>query len=462
MGTKSNILSGGGDKIIEFWHNLKKLCKGKLIIAGGKGKIEIVQDQIEADRQIPGDIRTAKIMQEIGNSISSLIKLTVDTPSINDSKWMAILDLKVQVVDNKIIYKFHKKKMSNPLGIVRDSAMPDKVTRTTWVETGIRRMRNTSRRLPWQEFADTLSELSFEMLLSGFNEKYRLEVIQAAVAGYEKQCARADSGGTPLHRPREYKREERARKKKLAPSSWYRPHNTAIFVPATPGGHFAKVLQGIVTEELGRLGMSGRVVQTSGVSLKSTLVKQDLTNCVYKEDNSCWPCKSGLKGASHTRRGALYSGQCTLCQEAGKTSVYTGECGWNAVYRFGIHERDVRGRVETNAFFKHLEIHHPEHQGDMSVFKFKVLGTFKRSLDRQVMEGTHLERSTADLVLNSRAEYHGSAVPRVTIAHDTRDTRDTNQSSQPGPRGRGRGGGRGRGRGSRGRRTPTTAPGAGS
>ena len=218
MGTKSNILSGGGDKIIEFWHNLKKLCKGKLIIAGGKGKIEIVQDQIEADRQIPGDIRTAKIMQEIGNSISSFIKLTVDTPSINDSKWMAILDLKVQVVDNKIIYKFHKKKMSNPLGIVRDSAMPDKVTRTTWVETGIRRMRNTSRRLPWQEFADTLSELSFEMLLSGFNEKYRLEVIQAAVAGYEKQCARADSGGTPLHRPREYKREERVRKKKLAPS----------------------------------------------------------------------------------------------------------------------------------------------------------------------------------------------------------------------------------------------------
>ena len=82
MGTKSNILSGGGDKIIEFWHNLKKLCKGKLIIAGGKGKIEIVQDQIEADRQIPGDIRTAKIMQEIGNSISSFIKLTVDTPSI--------------------------------------------------------------------------------------------------------------------------------------------------------------------------------------------------------------------------------------------------------------------------------------------------------------------------------------------------------------------------------------------
>ena len=66
--------------------------------------------------------------------------------------------------------------MSNLLGIVRDSAMPDKVTGTTWVETGIRRMRNTSRRLPWHEFADTLSELSLELMLSGFNEKYRLQL----------------------------------------------------------------------------------------------------------------------------------------------------------------------------------------------------------------------------------------------------------------------------------------------
>ena len=35
-----------------------------------------------------------------------------------------------------------------------------------------------------------------------------------------------------------------------------------------------------------------------------------------------------------------------------------------------------------------------------------------------------------DQLLNSRAEYYGSAVPRVTIAHDTRDTRHTHQSSQ--------------------------------
>ena len=113
----------------------------------------------------------------------------------------------------------------------------------------------------------------------------------------------------------------------------------------------------------------------------------------------------------------------------------------------------------------HLEIHHHEHQGDMSVFKCKVLGTYKRSLDRQVAEGVQLERSEADLVLNSTAvRCPVSQCPMTHVTHvtPTTVTRVTPTSQASRARGRGRGGGRGRGRGSRGRRTPTTAPGAGS
>ena len=49
----------------------------------------------------------------------------------------------------------------------------------------------------------------------------------------------------------------------------------------------------------------------------------------------------------------------------------------------------------------------------MSVFECKVMGTYKRSLDRQVAEGTQLERAEVDQLLNSCAEYYGNAVPRV-------------------------------------------------
>ena len=71
------------------------------------GKIVIVEEEIENDRLIPGDKRTAAILLEISNSISDFIKLTADYPSKNENGWMPILDLQVKTVNNKIIHKFY-------------------------------------------------------------------------------------------------------------------------------------------------------------------------------------------------------------------------------------------------------------------------------------------------------------------------------------------------------------------
>ena len=122
-------------------------------------EVKIVENQIDTDKDIPGDVRTAKVLVEIGNNISSFINLTTDTPSQNESGWMPLLDLQVQVRDdNQIFYKFYKKKVSNPLLMLQSSAMPEKVKRATLTEEGIRRLRNTKRELPWEEKAEILSE----------------------------------------------------------------------------------------------------------------------------------------------------------------------------------------------------------------------------------------------------------------------------------------------------------------
>ena len=55
---------------------------------------------------------------------------------------------------------------------------------------------NTSRQLPWEVAADTLSEFAHRMLVSGYHAKFRLEVIQAAVVGYERKVARAEMSKT--------------------------------------------------------------------------------------------------------------------------------------------------------------------------------------------------------------------------------------------------------------------------
>ena len=62
----------------------------------------------------------------------------------------------------------------------------------------------------------------------------------------------------------------------------------------------------------------------------------------------------------------------------------------------------------------HLQIHHPERVGDMSVFQIKVEQTFQKSLERQVFEGTLINNTKSDILLNSKSEFHQPAVTRTT------------------------------------------------
>ena len=73
------------------------------------GKIVIDEDKIEADRHIKADIRTANIVLEIANGVSEFIDLTVDSPSMNESGWMPLLDLQVCVRENKVLYKLNNR-----------------------------------------------------------------------------------------------------------------------------------------------------------------------------------------------------------------------------------------------------------------------------------------------------------------------------------------------------------------
>ena len=310
------------------------------------------------------------------------------------------------------------KSVSNPLLMLENSAMPMKVKRNSLAQEGIRRLRNTSRSLPWSLKAEILSEFSHKLMISGYNEKFRLEIIQSAVRGYERQCQVADNGGTPLYRPRSYQRADRQRKKLLTPIGWYRPADSVIFVPATPQAKLAKEIQKVVTEEASRIGMTVKVVESGGTSMRQHLVRLDLTGCIYSED--CVLCKSGAPGASHTRSGVHYSGICILCESNGVNARYDGESGRSGYYRTKQHISDIVNQDTKNAFAKHLSLHHPDHAGDPGVFRFKSEQVFKKCLDRQVSEGVAIHYSDADIVMNSKSEYHQPATTRVVATREVR------------------------------------------
>ena len=168
-----------------------------------------------------------------------------------------------------------------------------------------------------------------------------------------------------------------------------------------------------MSEETARLSLTAKVIEKGGVSLKNNFVRMDLTGCPYDD---CYLCETGIQGASHTRSGIHYSGTCTLCEKDGISARYDGETGRNGYWRSTkFHKKEILKNDLKNAFTKHLNIHHPDHLRDPSVFKLRVESTHSKCLDRQVKEGITIKNSGADIRMNSKSEYHQPAVRRVIV-----------------------------------------------
>ena len=53
--------------------------------------MKVVEEEVEGDRRVPGEMRTALVLGAIATSIFDYIKFTVDTPSNYASGWMPLL-----------------------------------------------------------------------------------------------------------------------------------------------------------------------------------------------------------------------------------------------------------------------------------------------------------------------------------------------------------------------------------
>ena len=97
-----------------------------------EGKVKVVEEEVEADRLVAGDLRTARVLSDIGNSIFNFLQFTVDCPSSNASGWMPLLATEVRVAENNTIdYKFYEKPISSRYVMMRNSAMSARVKMNT-------------------------------------------------------------------------------------------------------------------------------------------------------------------------------------------------------------------------------------------------------------------------------------------------------------------------------------------
>ena len=84
---------------------------------------------------------------------------------------------------------------------------------------------------------------------SGYNLKFRLEVLKSALNAFDKMVADDENGIKPLYRNREWNSEERREAKFKKKFNWWNSekskiqYTSVLFVTPTPGGVLAKELR---------------------------------------------------------------------------------------------------------------------------------------------------------------------------------------------------------------------------
>ena len=78
----------------------------------------------------------------------------------------------------------------------------------------IRRILNTSSRLDWEEHtAPILTDYMVRMKKAEYSEKYRKIVLEKTFKRHDKMVKEDEEGRRPLHRPKDWQKEERQKDK---------------------------------------------------------------------------------------------------------------------------------------------------------------------------------------------------------------------------------------------------------
>ena len=159
--------------------------------------------------------------------------------------------------------------------------------------------------------------------------------------------------------------------------------------------------------------------------LETQILGRPIWPTTKKENNeketAGW-CDIAEDGASHSRRGANYTGECTVCG-----GQYKGETGSGAHTRISSHKAEIRANQDTNSMAAHLSTEHPDYSRDPLAIKFSVTRTGPKCLERQVREAVQIANMDPDRIINSHMEFVAPAIQRMTHTNLLDDGRNRGQ-----------------------------------
>ena len=380
-----------------------------------ENKLEVVNDLVEEDAAKEKDETTMKVFGDIANSIDPDIDVEIDFPSQHPSKMLAILDMQMGMLDNnKVQYMFYRKPMANKYTMMANSAVSDRVKRSTMTNEALRRLLSCSPNLEERKKVEVMEDYARLLRRSGYSERFRHEVISDAVRGHQKLLHEVSEGKRPLNRPRGFHEEERRRKREEKGERWYRREERGsqvregvFIIPPTPGSLLAKAFKNICQEELRGTKISMAVTERGGRRLGQELGctvpgKSDKEHC---KRETCFTCNTGQLGVCR-RTGLGYQIECMVCSLQIE-SKYAGETGKNVFQRGSQYVDDVDKKRGNKPLWKHIQ---EKHGGVMSVpmfshFKMEVVQFFASAQRRKADEGVRIAHLDPDTRMNSKDEF---------------------------------------------------------
>ena len=220
------------------------------------------------------------LVKEIGDSIHPSIQLETDCPAMHDDNKLPVLDIKMWVeqimkvdstIVNVIMHEYYSKDVSSKSVINAKSAMSWSTKRTVLTQEVLRIILRCSPRLSWHIIAGHINSYMMRMQYSGYNQKFRAQIVRSALAAYNTIKVKDEKGEKPMYRHKSWQRVIRKEEIRNKKNNWYKSGGceSVIFVPATPGSTLKKKFE----SEINKTNIKIKVVERSGKTVKSLLQK---------------------------------------------------------------------------------------------------------------------------------------------------------------------------------------------
>ena len=280
------------------------------------------------------------------------------------------------------MYRFYKKQVSNPITILKHTAMPESKKVATFSNEILRRLKTTHVEVSQTEMEGTIMTLMDELSAMGYAQEWKEKVLRAALIGYMRILEKVRKKEAPRNRKGAETLTSRRFKKLMGNQEWFRIDNgkpdtweiqepwdnsgkrkslqrrrtpdsryieSVFFVPHTPESslknRLTKMEQGL------KFNTSFRYCESMGRSIRELLVKKDPAS-EHSGRESYFPCQS--KVGSCRRQGGIYRISCNTCKEKGqKESVYIGETARTLLDRGFEHLKAMETRNEDSPLVEH-------------------------------------------------------------------------------------------------------------